>query len=238
MRDLSLIVVVGVVLWGSQAWGKIYRYRIGGKGGVPWEDLATVIQSYEKGKPTIELKESETKLVSYTRFPGSLEPLWTDSTINLARTIYDRGGRCYTGWGFDDLTPIDGKAKALDNTYVMKAPHYAMRSVRIRMDLGGQFWIASVRFYTRILREGPDPSKFPKGYIFSSNYMQKYGLFINDGTEIKAAHYIGDPLIVGTLLRRTTLPLGWKLVAKTDENRQSYVRIDLDPPRLAKYLWL
>ena len=217
----------------GESWGRIYRYQIGGKGGVPWEEIATKIAQYEKERATLEVKDSETKLVGYMRFPGSLEPLWTDSTINLARTVYERGGWVHYGiYPFAQKEVVDGKAKALENVYVMKAPSYAPRRITLRMNLGGLFRIASVRFYTRILKEGPDPSKFPEGYIFSSHYMQKYEIYVHDGD----MRYGGPSAHYGTWFPLSNP--GWKLVAKTDENRQSYVRIDLDPPRLAKYLWL
>ncbi|HID09828.1 MAG TPA: hypothetical protein EYP17_00810 [Candidatus Latescibacteria bacterium] len=210
-RGLFYLVIIWTLAWAGEVYGEVYKYTLGGKGGDPWEEAAY---------------SDETDLVGYTRFPGSLEPLWTDSTFNLARGVYERGGKVIFGHEFGARLKemkkiIDGKAKALENIYQYIVDPRVHQRIAGWIDLGGQFRVASTRFYTRIIKEGPDPSKFPEGYLFSSNYMQQYWIYINDGSKESRDAY-------GRII--------WTLVEENTENRSGYVQIDFDPPRLVRYI--
>ncbi|RKY61102.1 MAG: hypothetical protein DRP95_03310 [Candidatus Latescibacterota bacterium] len=210
-KGLFYLAAVLTFFLTAEAYGKVYRYMLGGGSGDPWDEVAN---------------PDETNLVGYTRFPGSLEPLWTDSTFNLAKGVYERGGKIIIGHEFgarpeEMKKVIDGKARALENIFEYIVDPRVHQRIDAKMDLGGQFMVASIRFYTRIVKEGPDPSKFPEGYLFSSNYMQQYEIYINDGSKESRDAY-------GRII--------WTLAEKNDENRSGYVRVDFDPPRLVRHI--
>lgn len=198
------------------------EYVIGGEQH-PWTEMAN---------PDPE----ETKLIDYEQNLGSIEPLYTDSTFNLAQQLLDddrpkgllKGG-VYKGrggwavWGRQKMAPMfDGDAESAQGIYVWHMVGERRDRPYFLMDLIDQFRVSAIRFYPRILQKG-DPEQFPEGFIFSDNFLTQYRLAINNGTKA-ALDWLDRP--IETVLKDET------------ENFDPFVEIKLDPPQMVRYVML
>lgn len=211
----------GVYLGGTvdDVWG-VSEYTLG-QGGVSWEEMASP-------------EEREVYLIEFQRDSGVLQPLLTDSTLNLMRGLEERGGFgivLYTrSWysaraievGGRAPELFDGDAENLESVYVWYSAVGRGSTSAYYVNLGGQFRVATVRLYPRVLQAG-DPSKFPEGYVFSDKFLTEYEMFHNDGTP-ETQHQLGYPLL--SLLKEET------------EHFEPYIEIQLNPPKLIQYLYM
>ncbi|HID55128.1 TPA: hypothetical protein EYP37_01265, partial [Candidatus Poribacteria bacterium] len=216
-------IVVLVLFVGSGSSSGLDRYVIGGGDGIPWEEIA----SSEK---------EEVNLIDYTRDVGSIQPLYTDSTTNLLLNLYDpdtkkiregafmsTGVGTWLGWSPRDVEMLfDGEWKDVKDVLVWMSDLKQGTTKSFFLDMGVQYNVASIRFYTRVLEEG-DPERFPEGYTFSDNFMTEYRVYINDGRE-ETKDWLKRPIFT--------------MIEENTENREPYVRVDLDPPRMVRYIWL
>jgi len=163
---------------------------------------------------------------------GALEPFYAEPDLDLALGAIERGRAVYTGWWLGvklrgtlaTMTGkelIDGKAKAIANTFqVYMPPGQRGWSTNCLVDLGEPFFVREIRFYTRILREGPDLSKFPEGYVLSSNYLRSYTVYVTDGTVDRYGWFV------------------WKELERNPANNSPFVSIKMSPPRLVRAVLL
>ena len=193
-----------------------------GQGGVSWEEM-------------VSPEEEEVYLIDFQRDPGAIQPLLTDSTWNLMRGAEERGGfvvSLYTQSWYSSRaielatrvpTLFDGEAEDLESVLVWHALPQTGTNAAYYVNLGGQFRVAKVRLYPRVLEPG-DPAKFPEGYVFSDEYLTEYHLFMNDGTP-------------QTKHPQQRYPL-WTLIREETEHFEPYIEVKLDPPNLIQYLYL
>ena len=216
-RGSAVVLTFLLCLAHSTLWS-LEQYVIGGDDGVSWQEIA----STEKGA---------VHLIDFEKDAHSIQPLLTDSTLNLTPGLWDRGGYCYVGHHNFSLleqqaTPIrvmsDGNGKDLESTYVWRS-HAAKGSDKAYyFNLGAQFMLASIRFYPRIIEEG-DPENFPEGYVFSDKFLTEYQIYINDGSE-ETKNAWGRPIL--TLFKEET------------ENLEPYTVVEFDPPRILQWLYM
>jgi len=133
------------------------------------------------------------------------------------------GTGTWLGWSPRDVEVLfDGDVKDVKDVFVWLTDPQHGSGKSFFLDMGVQYTVASIRFYPRVVEEG-DPEAFPKGYIFSDNFMTEYRVHINDGTE-ETKDYLKRP--------------EFTMIEENTENHKPYVRVDLDPPRMVQYIQL
>lgn len=187
----------------------------------PWvdswsKDAKESITLVEGWKTDLKVRLIDTK-------SGSIKAIEADTTENLAPGSLDRGGTIVGGVDIGyiyraQLTSQDLLLKMTDgdrNTTYSVHRSDRPTSPAIWFNLGGQFMVTRIRFYPKIIKEGPDPSRFPKGYEFSNNFLNDFTLSVHDGNPE------GRDAAGWLLFKRILYQL---------ENRNPVVEVKLEPP--------
>ncbi len=173
--------------------------------------------------PTVtEIGNTPSKLIDFSSadFPGSILPGRVGDGENIATQISERGGRLTAPTVLDISdaqlrTTLDQLITASPNGRAFERKGNFVLGTLVVLDLGGRFGVNQLRFF-------PRNTVFPAPATpFQGDFLKNFEVSINDGVVLTQA---GNPI--------------WELYETQTNNKNAVTEINIDPPRLLRFLRL
>ncbi|MGB1890623.1 MAG: hypothetical protein ACPHSD_03125 [Candidatus Latescibacterota bacterium] len=173
--------------------------------------------------PTVtEIGNTPSKLIDFSSadFPGSILPGRVGDGENIATQISERGGRLTAPTVLDISdaqlrTTLDQLVTASPNGRAFERKGNFVLGTLVVLDLGGRFGVNQLRFF-------PRNTVFPAPATpFQGDFLKNFEVSINDGVVLTQA---GNPI--------------WELYETQTNNKNAVTEINIDPPRLLRFLRL
>ena len=173
--------------------------------------------------PTVtEIGNTPSKLIDFSSadFPGSILPGRVGDGENIATQISERGGRLTAPTVLDISdaqlrATLDQIITASPNGRAFERKGNFVLGTLVVLDLGGRFGVNQLRFF-------PRNTVFPAPATpFQGDFLKNFEVSINDGVVLTQA---GNPI--------------WELYETQTNNKNAVTEINIDPPRLLRFLRL
>jgi len=204
-------------------------FTIGGEGEVSWQGKVAAGETVDAIRPeyrtfldpnVTKLGNTPSDLIDFDNvdFPNGIVPGQVGEGQNIATEIVERGGGISSPTVLDisdvqlssildQVVTADPNGKAFE-----RKGNYVLGTL-LEVDLGGRFGVNQLRFF-------PRNTVFPSSNTpFQGDFLKNFEVHINDGVVLTEA---GNPI--------------WELYESRTNNTEAVTTIDIDPPRLLRFL--